>query len=75
LLRFGSEIIFQLCQDKNIEVIEINKSEDETFEQELVNDILEIITVFSAKLYGKRSHKNKRILNQIKKEIESNEKE
>lgn len=35
----------------------------------------EFITVFSDKLYGKSSHKNKRILNQIKKEIESNEKE
>lgn len=30
-----------------------------TFEQTLAKDVLEIITVFSAKLYGARSHKKK----------------
>jgi len=28
----------------------------------LVADVLEIITVFSARLYGSRSHKNKQVL-------------
>lgn len=32
-----------------------------------VNDVLEIITHFSAKLYGKRSHMNEKILNENKK--------
>ena len=32
------------------------------FEEELVQDVLEIITVFSARLYGSRSHKNKQVL-------------
>jgi predicted site-specific integrase-resolvase len=35
----------------------IIEENDETFEQELVSSVLEIITVFSSKLYGKRSHK------------------
>ena len=60
LLRFGSEIIFQLCDFFGIEVIILEKQE-ETFEQDLVSSVLEIITVFSSKLYGKRSHKNKKI--------------
>jgi predicted site-specific integrase-resolvase len=32
----------------------------------LANDVLEIITVFSARLYGSRSHKNKQIVQQLK---------
>jgi len=34
---------------------------------ELVEDVLAIITVFSAKLYGSRSHKNKKIIDDTKK--------
>jgi putative resolvase len=63
LLRFGSEIIFQLCQYFGVEVIIIEEHE-ESFEQELVSSVLEIITVFSSKLYGKRSHKNKQSISQ-----------
>jgi predicted site-specific integrase-resolvase len=31
-----------------------------------VSGVLEIITVFSARLYGSRSHKNKQIVQQLK---------
>jgi putative resolvase len=31
----------------------------QNFEQTLAKDVLEIITVFSAKLYGSRSHKKR----------------
>ena len=58
LLRFGSELIFKLCDFYNIHVIVIeNKSL--TFEETLTHDVIELMTVFCAKLYGKRSHKNK----------------
>lgn len=66
LLRFGSEIIFKLCEIHNVEVIIINQTEN-TFESELVDDVLSIITVYSSKLYGKRSHKNKKIIAENKK--------
>lgn len=59
LLRFGAELIFKLCDFYKIKVTIIEK-EVETFEKELVTSVLEIITVFSSKLYGSRSHKNKR---------------
>ena len=61
LLRFESDLIINLAKQFNVETVILNK-EDKTFEQELANDVLEIITVFSAKLYGSRSHKNKQIL-------------
>lgn len=62
LLRFGSEIIIQLCRKFNIEVVILNEDKKESFEKTLCNDIISIITVFSAKLYGKRSHKNRQLL-------------
>lgn len=55
----GSEIIFKLCQFFNIDVIIIEEKEA-SFEHDLVSSVIEIITVFSSKLYGSRSHKNKK---------------
>jgi predicted site-specific integrase-resolvase len=66
LLRFGAELIFSLCEAKQIEVILINKGGDVSFEEELAQDVLEIITVFSARLYGSRSKKNKRLIEAAK---------
>lgn len=63
LLRFGKEIIFELCNLNNIEVIIINNNENSDSNSEFVKDVLEVITHFSSKLYGKRSHKNKEIIN------------
>jgi len=73
LLRFGAELIFNICEAKDVEVIIINKGEENIkFEEELAKDVLEIITVFSAKLYGSRSKKNKKLLADIQKVVEEN---
>src|SRR5208337_1531995 len=66
LLRFGAELIFALCQARQIEIVIINQGEDVSFEEELAQDVLEIITVFSARLYGARSHKNKKLIEAAK---------
>ncbi|MBI1241854.1 IS607 family transposase [Umezakia ovalisporum] len=71
LLRLGSEIVFAMCEEFETEVVIINKSTDEiTFEQELVTDMMELITVFSARLYGSRSRKNKKLLDNVAKAIQ-----
>lgn len=62
LLRFGAELVFSLCEQFGTEVIILNSSENKNFEEDLVQDVLEIITVFSARLYGSRSRKNKKIV-------------
>lgn len=67
LLRFGSELIFALCEQFGCEVVIINRSDESSFEDDLTQDVLEIITVFSARLYGSRSHKNKKIVEQLRK--------
>ena len=66
LLRFGSELIFILCEIYGTEVVIINRSSDSTFEEDLAQDVLEIITVFSARLYGSRSHKNKELVKELR---------
>jgi predicted site-specific integrase-resolvase len=63
LLRFGAELIFALCEIKQIEVV---KGDEISFEEELAQDVLEIITVFSARLYGSRSKKNKKLIEAAK---------
>ena len=74
LLRFGAEIVFRICELKGIEVVIINKGEQPSFEEELTRDVMEIMTVFCAKLYGQRSHKSKKMAQEIE-NIVSEEKE
>ena len=62
LIRFGFELIEQLCSIYHVTIEVINLTEDKTYEEELVEDVLSVITVFSAKLYGARSHKSKKII-------------
>lgn len=73
LLRFGAELVFAICEAKDVEVIIINKGEENSkFEEELAKDVLEIITVFSARLYGSRSNKNKKLLEDVNKAVNEN---
>ena len=62
LLRFGSELIFTLCAFKRVTVKILEDSKERSFEEELSSDVIELMTVFCAKLYCKRSHKNKALL-------------
>ena len=45
--------------------IEIIDSTEKTEEQELVEDLVQIITVFSCKLQGKRANKARKIINEL----------
>ena len=70
LLRFGAELVFAICEAKDVEVVIINKGDDtSTFEEDLAKDVLEIITVFSARLYGSRSNKNKKLIENMQKAV------
>lgn len=70
LLRFGAELVFAICEEKGVEVVLINQGDEPSFEEELAQDVLEIITVFSARLYGSRSRKNKRLMDNMKQAVE-----
>ena len=74
LLRFGSELVFAICEEFNTEVVIINQSKEEiSFEQELTEDMIELVTVFSARLYGSRSKKNKALLENVAKAVQKSQ--
>ena len=60
LLRFGSELIFMICACLGTKIRLIEEETDVSDELVLAKDVLEIITVFSARMYGKRSHQNRK---------------
>ena len=65
LLRFGAELVFSLCELQGIEIVIIHQGEQPSFEEELAQDVLEIIAVFSARLYGSRSRKHQQLLDAL----------
>ena len=65
LLRFGAELVFRLCELQGIEIVIVHQGEPPSFEEELAQDVLEIITVFSARLYGSGSHQSKQLLDAL----------
>jgi putative resolvase len=71
LLRFGAELVFGLCETKGVEVVILNQGKDLSFEEDLAKDVLEIITVFSARLYGSRSRKNKKLIADLREAVKS----
>ena len=70
LLCFGAELVFAICKAKQVEVVILNQGEDTTFEKDLAKDVLEIITVLSARLDGSRSHRNRKLLESVKAAVE-----
>ncbi len=75
LLRFGAELVFAICEEFETEVVIVNKSDEElSFEQELVVDMIELMTVFSARLYGSRSQRNKKLIENVSTAISESQK-
>jgi len=56
LVRFGFEIVEEVCKAHNCEIVVLNR-EDETPEQELIEDLISILVSFSGELCGVGSHK------------------
>ena len=55
LLRFGTELIYYIAHYMGTRVVILDEPEQESFETELVKDVITLMTVFCARLYGKRS--------------------
>lgn len=64
LLRFGFELVENVAKLYGCE-IEIIDNTEKTEEQELVEDLIQIITVFSCRLQGKRANKAKKIIQEL----------
>ena len=64
LIRFGYELIENLC-NKYGTTIEIIDNTEKIEEQELVEDMIQIVTVFSERLQGKRANKAKKMIKEL----------
>lgn len=64
LLRFGFELIEYIASLYNCE-IEIIDNTEKSEQQELVEDLVQIITVFSCKLQGKRANKARKLVKEL----------
>lgn len=71
LVRFGFELIEYLCEINNVELEVIDYSE-KSKEEELTDDLIQIITVFANRLYGQRSKKTKRLIEEVRNNDSSN---
>ena len=68
LLRFGFELIEYFASLNNVK-IEVLDKKDKSEEQELTEDLIQIIKVFSCKLQSKRKSKTKALINDFYKKI------
>ena len=66
LARFGFDLIESICKMHNTKIIETDGEEILSANEELTRDLISIITSFSARLYGLRSHKMKNILEAVR---------
>lgn len=60
LTRFGFKYLEQYFQSHGTEITVINDTRAQSMEEELVKDLIAIITSFSGRIHGLRSHRNKR---------------
>lgn len=67
LLRFGFELIEYVANINGCE-IEVLDSAEKSEQEELVEDLVQIITVFSCKLQGKRANKTRKLVEELTKE-------
>lgn len=60
LIRFNYNIILMYFNSHGVEVEYMDETLNKSFENELVEDMLTLMASFSAKIYGKRSHQNRK---------------
>lgn len=60
LCRYGFSIFEEYCKGFGVEVLVLNQSPAVEFEQELAEDMIALVTSYSARLYGRRGGKKER---------------
>jgi len=74
LARFGYKYLEIYCNAFGVTIIEVEQQESKEPQEELVEDMISIVTGFSARIYGKRGGRvAKKLTNLIEGEINSNE--
>jgi len=62
LLRFGVDLVREVCRHVKTELrVLSDPASTKTFEEELARDVITLMTVFCARLYGRRSRRNSKM--------------
>ena len=70
MLRFGFELVEYFAQLNNVK-IEILDKIDKNQDEELVEDLVQIVTTFSCKIQGKRKAKTKELIDDLEARVTS----
>ncbi len=73
LTRFGFEYLKTLLNALGVDVYVVFQEEPRDYLQELVEDFVEIVTSFAARIYGKRSSKYKQVVKCIGEAVEDSD--
>ena len=69
LTRFGFTYLKEFFEAYGVKVIVAFHEEPKDYYQELVEDLIEIVTSFASRIYGKRSHKYKKVVEAVEKAV------
>lgn len=73
LTRFGFNYLSEFFSSFGVQIHTQSSEQGKTLEEELVQDMLSIVTSFSGKLYGIRSAKRKKLLENVRKVLKEKE--
>ncbi len=69
LTRFGFTYLEKLFEAYGVRVIVAFSEEPKDYYQELVEDLIAIVTSFASKIYSKRSHKYRRVVDAVEQAV------
>ncbi len=69
LTRFGFKYLEKLFKAYGVKVIVAFQEQPKDFYQELVEDLIEVVTSFASRIYGKRSHKYRKVVEAVEQAI------
>ena len=69
LTRFGFTYLKELFEAYGVKVMVVYYEEPKDYYQELVGDLIAIVTSFAGRIYGKRSHKYRKVVRAVEEAI------
>jgi len=69
LTRFGFTYLEELFKAYGVRVIVAFQEEPKDYTQELIEDLIEVVTSFAGRIYGKRSHKYRKVVEAVEQAV------
>ncbi len=69
LTRFGFKYLEEFFSSHGVRIEVVLGEEPKDLQQELIEDLIAIVTSFAGRLYGMRSHKKKKVVESVKQAI------